>query len=171
MLELPGRVGNIRACVWWPALLLVAWDSGERINAILNLKWSNVDTRRKWIRFEAEHRKGGRDDSSVQISADTVEALRKLSKERDEVFPWPQSYTYLWRRFGKILKLAGLPTDSRCKFHRIRRTVASYAEAAGANATAMLRHSKREITESYLDPRVTKPQQPVDVLFRLTGKA
>jgi hypothetical protein len=35
----------------------------------------------------------------------------------------------------------------------------------------MLRHSKREITESYLDPRVTKPQQPVDVLFRLTGKA
>jgi hypothetical protein len=41
------------------------------------------------------------------------------------------------------------------------------AEAAGANATAMLRHSKREITESYLDPKIVKRQQPADVLFRL----
>ena len=98
-------------------------------------------------------------------------ALRKLPKEYELVFPWPYSYTYLWKKFGEVLRLAELPSDFRCKFHRIRRSVASHAEAAGANATAMLRHTKREITESYLDPRICTPQQPVDVLFRLTATA
>lgn len=166
--ELPGRVGNIRACHWWTALLLVIWDSGERINAVIHLRWADVDLPRKFLRFDAEYRKGGAEDNPVRLSDETVAALRLLPKESELVFPWPMSYTYLWHEFGRILKLAGLPSDCRSKFHRIRRTVASYAEAAGANATAMLRHSKREITESYLDPRITKPQQPVDVLFRLT---
>lgn len=169
--ELPDRVGNIRACDWWQALLLVAWDTGERINAIMHLAWADVDVKRGWLRFAAEFRKGGRDDNSVRLGVDTIAALRKLPKEYELVFPWPYSDTYLWKKFGEILRLAGLPSDDRCKFHRIRRTVASHAEAAGANATAMLRHSKREITESYLDPRICTPQQPIDVLFRLTAPA
>jgi integrase len=167
--ELPGRVGSIRACDWWQALLLVAWNTGERINAIMHLEWADVDTKRKWLRFAAEFRKGGRDDNSMRLSAETIAALRKLPKESELVFPWPYSPTYLWHEFGRILQASGLPSDSRCKFHRIRRTVASHAEAAGANATAMLRHTKREITEAYLDPRICTPQQPVDVLFRLTA--
>ena len=84
------------------------------------------------------------------------------------MFPWPYSYTYLWTEYGRLLRLAGLPSDAKSKFHRIRKTAASYAEAAGGNATAMLRHSKREVTEAYLDPRICQQQQPVDVLFRLT---
>ena len=30
-------------------------------------------------------------------------------------------------------------------------------------------HSKREVTNAYLDPRICKQQQPTDLLFRLTG--
>ena len=77
------------------------------------------------------------------------------------------SPTYLWKKFGDLLTVAGLPNDSRSKFHRIRKSVASHAEARGGNATAMLRHSKREVTEAYLDPTIAKQQQPSDVLFRL----
>ncbi len=169
--ELPGRLGNIRASDWWQALLLVAWDTGERINAIMHLAWVDVDTKGGWLRFGAEFRKGGRDDNAMRLSADTIAALRKLPKEYELVFPWPYCYTYLWKKFGEILRLAELPSDFRCKFHRIRRSVASHAEAAGANATAMLRHTKREITESYLDPKICTPQQPIDVLFRLPATA
>lgn len=169
MTTLPGRVGKHRANLWWPALLSVAWDSGERINAIMALSWDRVDLKTRWVRFRAEERKGGREDSSVQLSREAVASLKKIRGDSDDgpVFPWPYSHTYLWHELSRIQALAGLPTDAQSKFHRIRRTVASHAEAAGGNATAMLRHSKREITEAYLDPRVVKRQQPADVLFRL----
>lgn len=168
-LTLPGRVGQVRANLWWPALLLVAWDSAERILAIMELTWERVDLDTGWVRFAAEHRKGGVADSSVKLSKDTVAALKKIRRGDGTglVFDWPYSWPYLWQRLGKIQRDAGLPADAQSKFHRIRRTVASFAEAAGANATAMLRHSKREITESYLDPKIVKRQQPADVLFRL----
>ena len=103
----------------------------------------------------------------MRLGADAVKALRKIRADDGPVFVWPFSFTYLWYELSRIQKLAGLPTDCKSKFHRIRRTVASYAEAAGANATVMLRHSKREITESYIDPKICKRQQPADVLFRL----
>ena len=167
MTTLPGRVGKHRANVWWPALLLVAWDSAERIKAIMALTWDCVDLQSGWVRFRAEERKGGTDDSAVKLSREAVAALKKLRGDNELVFHWPYSYTYLWHELARIQKLAGLPTDAQSKFHRIRRTVASYAEAAGANATAMLRHSKREITVAYLDPSIVKQQQPADVLFRL----
>lgn len=162
-----GKLGKISASCWWCALLLVAWDSGERINAIVNLEWRNVDLKRKWLRFDAEYRKGGSEDSVVHLSGDTAAALKRIQVADGLVFPWPFCKTYLWRKFGALLRAAGLPDDARSKFHRIRRSVASHAEAAGGNATAMLRHSKREITEAYLDPTIVKQQQPNDFLFRL----
>ena len=57
--QLPGRVGKRRSRDWWAALLLVAWNSGERIGAIMALDWSCVDLESRWLRFNAEHRKGG----------------------------------------------------------------------------------------------------------------
>ena len=171
IIELPGRVGKIRARDWWAALLLILFNSAERIDAVMHLKWADVDTTRGWVLFAAEYRKGGRDDSPVRIGDDAIAALKKLPKDGELVFPWPYSPTYLWCEYTKILLLAGLPVDSKSKFHRIRKTVASYAEAAGADATKMLRHSKREITEAYLDPKIAIRQQPVDVLFRLTEPA
>jgi integrase len=168
MVALPGRVGKHRAKLWWPALLLTLWDSAERISAVMALTWDRVDLESRWVVFRAEERKGAREDSAVRLSKETIAALKKIRGDREEVFPWPYSRTYLWYVLTRILESAGLPMDARSKFHRIRRTVASYAEAAGANATVMLRHSKREITEAYIDPKICKRQQPADVLFRLS---
>ncbi len=87
---------------------------------MIRLQWENVDLDRGWIRFEADDRKGGRDDSAVRISAETIKALRKIRAKEGEVFPWPCSYTYLWSEFGRVLRIAGLPSDCKSKFHRIR---------------------------------------------------
>lgn len=73
----------------------------------------------------------------------------------------------IWRKIGEVLERAGLPTDSKSKFHRIRRTVASYYEAAGGNATELLGHSSRKITEKYLDRRIVARPQAIDRLWRL----
>jgi integrase len=74
---------------------------------------------------------------------------------------------YLWHKFGQVLARAGLPTDAKSKFHRIRRTVASYYEAAGGNATELLGHSSRKVTTAYLDKRVVQAPQAIDRLWRL----
>ena len=39
-------------------------------------------------------------------------------------------------------------------------------KAAGGNASNLLGHSGRRVTEKYLDPRVVTPPQASDMLFR-----
>jgi integrase len=165
--ELEGKICGVPARQWWKALLLTCWDSGERIGAVRAVLWENVDLEGGWVYVPAEHRKGGRRDRLYKLAPDTVHALRLIRyTETGPAFPWPYSPNYLWNLYNRILEQAGLPTDRKSKFHRIRKSVASHCEAAGANATEILGHSQRSVTRAYLDPRIVKEKQAVDVLFR-----
>ncbi|HEX4145145.1 MAG TPA: tyrosine-type recombinase/integrase [Pirellulales bacterium] len=167
---MPGRIGRVRACHWWTALHLVLWNSGERIGALMRLTWDCVDLKDGWLRMPAALRKGGTEDKLFRLLPETVAALRAIRHGRDgKVFAWPYSATYLWLRYKKLLKRAGLPHDKKSMFHRMRRSVASHAEAAGANATELLGHSCRKVTLSYLDPRLTGHRFASDVLFQIGG--
>jgi integrase len=168
--RLTGRIGHIPASTWWRTLHLVCWDTGERIGAIRDLQWHHVDLVAKHILVPAELRKGKRRDRLYRIADDTAAALRSMQRTADScVFPWPYCRTYLWNRYSLLLIAAGLPHDRHSKFHRIRRTVATYYEAAGGNATELLGHSSRSVTLAYLDPRILPPQHAADLLFRPTG--
>lgn len=162
----PGRIGEHLACRWWPALLLVLYDTGERIGAVLSLPWQCVDLHSRWITFAAETRKGAREDNVVQVAADTSMALTMIRRPAGPVFPWPYSRTLIWLHMSRLLRSAGLPSDRRSKFHRIRRTTASHYEAAGGNATELLKHSSRAVTLAYIDPTIVHPVQAVDLLWR-----
>lgn len=160
-------VGDCRGSFFWRALCLLIWDTGERIGAVMALDWSQVDLRRKWVRFDADDRKGGAEDNQLPIADDTADALRKLGPcTRGKVFKWPYSRTYIYRRYTLILERAGLPTNRLYKFHCIRKSTASHYEAAGGNATELLKHSSRKVTKAYLDRRIVKPQSAIDKLFR-----
>lgn len=162
-----GWIAGVPAAAWWEALHRVAWDSGERIAAIMALQWSNLDLRGGWLRVPAEVRKGKREDRVFRLAADTLVALKAIRHPpRDAVFPWPFNPSYLWPRYAKILKRAGLPADRKSKFHRMRRSVASHYEAAGHSATELLGHSARRVTMAYLDPRIVAERHASDVLFR-----
>lgn len=160
-------IHNVPARLWWHALHAVLWDTGERITAVFRLEWSTVDLDSGHVRCPAENRKGGRADRVYRLHPDTVTALQAIYRERNtRVFPWPYTSTYLWRKYGNLLERAGLPSDRAHKFHCVRKSVASYFEAAGGNATELLGHSSRRVTRRYLDPRVVSPPQASDVLFR-----
>jgi integrase len=161
-----GFVGQNLASSWWPAALLVLFDSGERVGALLRLRWVDVDLTGRWVVFRAEHRKGRDQDNAVRIAPDTAESVAKLCRTSAEVFHWPHTHGYLWKRLGRILETAGLPNDRRRKFHCVRRTTASHFEAAGGNATDLLKHASRRNTLAYLDPRILRPVQAVDRLWR-----
>lgn len=146
-------LAGVPARRWWRALLLLAYDTGERIAALRALRWADV--RENDVIFRAETRKGGRRDIARPFGDLTGLALEAIREpRRDLVFPWDRHPSYLWGRLGIILKRAGLPNDRRCKFHRIRRTTASFYAAAGGDATRLLDHSSPAVTRRYLDPRI-----------------
>lgn len=161
-----GVIASIPAGDWWRALHLVAWDSGERIGAVMGVRWPDVDLVGRWVLCRAETRKGKRADKLYRLAEDTATALRAIRRPFERVFEWPYHRSYLWYKYAAILRRAGLPADRRSKFHRLRRTVASNFEAAGGDATALLGHSRRSITERYLDPRICQKQQAADLLYR-----
>lgn len=156
---------DIPSAKWWRALLLLAYDTGERITALISIRWRNV--KNGAVLFVAEDRKGRRADVYREISEATAAALEDIRGSRgpdDLVFPWPRTYTYLWTRLEIILKRAGLPASRRDKFHKIRRTTASYYEAGGGSAQRLLDHANPQTTRCYLDPRVVKGKAAPDVI-------
>lgn len=169
--RIPGTIAGVAASAWWSALHLVCWDTGERIGAVRDLEWAHADLAGGYILVPAELRKGKRHDRLYKLAPDTVATLQAMQlPARQAIFPWPYCRTYLWNRYTKLLSDAGLPANRQCKFHRMRRSVASHFEAAGGNATELLGHSSRSVTLAYLDPRIVPRQHAVDLLFRPGGK-
>jgi integrase len=161
-----GFIGGVPANNWWHALHAVAWDSGERISAMLGLHWEYVDLTGGWINFPAEVRKGKKRDKLVKLHPDTVALLEKIRRPTGHVFPWDRCSMGIWLHYGRLLKRAGLPNTRKHKFHCMRKSVASYCEAVGGNATALLDHSDRKVTIAYLDLRIVGQQHAADLLFR-----
>lgn len=172
--KMPGYIGVTTAAMWWTALLYCLWDTGERIGAILGLLWRDVDLERGFLICRAEVRKGGRKDRMYKLEPDSLQAIASMRKPWHDhtmkIFAWPYHDKYLWNRFGRLLEAAKLPSDGKSKFHRVRRTVASYCEANGGNATELLDHSRRSVTLAYLDPRIVQPHFATDYLFRPTTR-
>lgn len=158
-------ISGVPSPSWWRTLHLVAWDTGERITALLGCRWDHLSG--EWLAIPAELRKAKRRDMAYRLAPETVRELDAVrSPTRDLIWPWPLNWSYLWTRYRLIRQRAGLPTDRWSAFHRIRRSVASHYEAAGGNATELLGHESRATTRAYLDPRITGTPQAVDLLFR-----
>ena len=160
-----GVVGTVPAGLWWRGLISVLVDTGERIGAIRGLRKENVQE--KWLLVPAALRKGKTRDRLYSLQASTVVTLKSIAAANridDMLFHWDRCETYIYRRYKEVLVGAGLPTDSRSKFHRIRRTVASAVTAAGGDATAALDHASPKTTKKYLDPRIVGAVSVSDIL-------
>jgi len=158
-------VAGIPGGLWWVAILRLCYDSGERIGSVMQLRWKFV--RGCTVVFRAEGRKGCRRDILREISVETADALLAIKGSRgpeDLVFPWGCGRGYVWKRLEILLKRAGLPSGRKDKFHKIRKTTASYYEAAGGSAQRLLDHADPATTRKYLDPRIVKGQSAPDVI-------
>jgi integrase len=158
----PGTIAGVPAGRWWSALHLVLYSTGERVSAVLDTRWSDVSGAS--VVFPAESRKGKRKPLLATLSPEAVEALERIRlPERELVFPWTMSKTYLYARYRKILLRAELDDSRRSKFHRLRRSHATHLKAAGGDPTMSLGHSSAATTVRYLDPRFL-PSRVSDLL-------
>lgn len=156
---------SIPNALWWQGLIGVVLDTGERIGAVRVIQWNWIEGDE--LNVIGEVRKGGKRDKPYILSPETLGTLkriRQVSTEKTLVFPWNFCETYLWTCYAKILKSAGLPAGRENKFHRLRKTVASVAHAAGLDAQELLDHQSRRTTQRYLDPRYQRTTQASQVL-------
>lgn len=148
------EVPSIPERLFFDPLVRLCIDSGERIGAIRGLPRSAFQESQ--ILVPACLRKGKRREMLYSLQPETTAAIKRLLKAHNSklIFPYGYSETYLYRQYNQILERAGLPTDRRSKFHRIRRTVASAVARAGGDATKALDHASPKTTRKYLDPRI-----------------
>ncbi len=173
-----GYVGGVTASVFWPTLLLVAYWTGVRINALMSLPTANIDWNRNEILINAEIQKNFA-DQQFELPVEVMQLLRRIDpvgRGLKTVFEdWRFDRTQRqWRRllehYCKILKKAGLSTDRKHKFHCIRRTTATYiASKRGIGEAQMfLGHSSVSTTKRYVDPRFVERPRVASVLPAIT---
>lgn len=149
----PGIYCGIPARLWWVALHHILFSTGERIAAVLQLRWRDITG--NVVVFPAEARKGSKRASVATLTQASLMALEEIRQPvRELVFPWPYTSSYIYRTYGEILQRAELETDSRSKFHRMRRSHATHLKAAGGDPTASLGHSSPVTTQRYIDQRM-----------------
>ena len=159
------RDGHARAA-FFAALLPVAYESGERVGALLAV--AAADYARPTLMVRAEHRKGRKRDRCYRLTAATCDRVDAFLAGRTTgvLFAWGLNHAMLYHDFERIKRAAGIPPGRRVAFHQIRRTAATHFAAAGGDAVAMLDHSSPRVTHRwYLDPRMAdRGDRPCDVL-------
>lgn len=162
-----GMVGPVPASEWFPAVISLAFETGERIGALLLTK--RADYQRPSLTVSAESRKGRRRGRVYRLSEATCDRLDALAAGGGEyLLPWPFCHTYLWSRLKKILSDAGL-AGKRIGFHQVRRSAISHLAAAGGDPVEFAGHASAAMTKRwYLDPRYTdRGPAPHELLPRL----
>ena len=160
-----GLVAGKPAAWYWTTKLQAMFQTGERIGAILAIRWAQVDLERHTLTFLAATRKGHRETITRPISP----ALsRILATQQGQ----PGERVWGWLDDRKILSCyASLRVLCRCAgveykpFHAIRKATASYLKRAGISAKKQLGHSSEEMAENhYYDEEITGRESNLDYL-------
>lgn len=164
-----GLVGTIPAGEWFQSTILLAYETGERIGALMATP--AVDYRRPTLMVQPTARKGGRRGRLYHLSPQLCDRLDKIvARGYTHLLPWLQRPTHVYHRLKVILRAAGLDGKG-VAFHQIRRTAISQIAAAGGDPVAFAGHANPAVTKRwYLDPRMSergpKPHEilpPIDL--------
>jgi integrase len=150
-----GSVGGLPAPWWWMTICMTAWTTAERLGALMALRWGEVDLDRRMITFLGANRKGRTRDIQRAITPQLADMLRTHRRgENDLVWPWDRRIGSIWCSLKMLCKQSNVTYRG---FHGFRKASASYFEAAGGSATALLDHDRPATTKrSYLDPDIVR---------------
>lgn len=165
------------AYVFFPALILVGYDTGLRVNSLLSIRRADWRSERREITAEAEFAKTAVAQTFI-VSQQTAEAIQAMLAEThlemsndvlpEFLFHWPIRKDAIHEHFRSILTRAGLYEKGEDTWHRLRKSCATHLTAAiGIEAASrQLGHSSVEMTRRYVDPRLTGNHNAADHLPR-----
>jgi len=160
-----GMIGRVPAAWYWSTKLMAQFQTGERIGAILELRWGEVDIERQTLTFLAHTRKGHCQTITRPITERLASLLACEKGHADErVWPWLEnrSYVSLYPSLKVLCRTAGVPYKP---FHSIRKATASYLRRGGISAKGQLGHETDGIAERhYYDEDIVGRENNLDLL-------
>jgi integrase len=140
---------------WWQALFTTAYLTGWRIEALLSLRWADIDLEAGTAISRWGDNKGKR-DQKVALHPVVIEHLRRLVSFRDRVFWWPHGRRRLYEEFADIQAEAKVqPEDGkeRYGFHDLRRAFATLnADRLTPDALqTLMQHKDYQTTQRYIN--------------------
>ena len=178
----PEEVGRLLAMV--PArrervAMEIAYAAGLRLNEVLHLKLTDIDSQRMLIRVEQGK---GKMDRNVMLAASLLESLRaywKESKPREWLFPGhapkqPLNATVIQRAF-MVAKQAARITKP-VSFHSLRHSFATQLLESGVNVRtiqALLGHRSLGTTQRYTHVAgdyLRQTRSPLDALRQISPR-
>lgn len=151
-------------------LLQVAYGCGLRLNELLHLRVTDIDSARMVIHV----RQGkGAKDRLVPLSLRLLQELRAywlVCRPRTWLFPGHKAdgtmtASNLQRRFGRLVRQVGL--SKPCSLHTLRHSYATHLLEAGVDVLtlkALLGHSSLQTTARYLHVSTQRLQQTPSLL-------
>jgi len=164
---LQGRDKGIAIRDWWLGFLLVCWDSGARTGEMFAIRWEWLDFASGVMRVPAASRKGKKKAATYWLKSHTLDVLSRFRRPEGVIFPTAKTPSSFYHRWKHLLQKAGLPTGRSEGPQKMRRSYATWIEAAGGSASLALGHGSDVVTRrAYLDRSILdKPQNAV--LFEL----
>lgn len=159
-LATPGGIDGRPASIWHASLIRAAFETAERVGALLLVEWRDVDLQERSILLRAENRKGAHQDLLRPISQETCRWLAELRRDAGDrrlVWRWDRTPTHLWNHYRAICQRANVQPRG---YHGLRRAHASYIAAAGGlgEASAALGHASPSTTQAhYVDVTIARP--------------
>jgi integrase/recombinase XerD len=151
-------------------LLQVAYGCGLRLNELLHLRVSDIDSARMVVHV----RQGkGAKDRLVPLSLRLLQELRdywRLCRPRTWLFPGQKAdgtmtSSNIQRRFSRLVKKVGL--SKHCSMHTLRHSYATHLLEVGVDVLtlkALLGHSSLQTTARYLHVSTQRLQQTPSLL-------
>jgi integrase/recombinase XerD len=178
----PDEVGRLLAAV--PGLrervaMEIAYAAGLRLNEVLHLKLTDIDSQKMLIRVEQGK---GKVDRNVMLAASLLESLRaywKESKPRGWLFPGhppkrPLNATVIQRAFIVAKQAARIAKP--VSFHSLRHSFATQLLESGVNVRtiqALLGHRSLGTTERYIHVAgdyLRQTRSPLDALRQISPR-
>lgn len=160
-----GYISGVPAAWYWTTKLMAMFQTGERIGAVLAIRWGEVDLDRHCLTFLAATRKGHHETITRAISPELCAMMAPQQRAADSlVWPWLEARKPLsvYHSLRVLCRTAGVPYHP---FHSIRKSTASYLKKAGKSAKTQLGHSSEEMAENhYYDERITGTESALDYL-------
>jgi integrase len=164
-----GFIAGKPAAWYWVTKLMGIFQTGERIGAVLEIRWSEVDLERNTLTFLAATRKGHRETITRPITPELAKFLAmQKGPPQQRVWPWldDREMQSCYASLRVLCSTAGVPYKP---FHAIRKATASYLKRAGISAKRQLGHSSEEMAEThYYDEDITGRENNLDYLPDIT---
>jgi integrase len=153
-------------------VVTVALHTGMRKGEILNLTWSSVNLRERFIELTDQKNS---ERSTIPLNQTVIDMLKAIPRRLDSAYVWPgqepsQPFTDLKRQFEKAVTAAKLEGVT---FHTLRHSAASHLVMGGvdlATVREILRHKSIEMTLRYAHLAPAHKKAAVDALETALAK-